>query len=81
MGDDIDMFGGEEMIDEGSIADISLDKPKILPTLQLRQVFPVSRVGERIQNHYPVLGIATAPIADKIRPDKPSRTSHQKAAG
>ena len=73
----VEVFFGEQAIEQGAIADISLYKPKTLVIFPGGEVLPISRIGQGIEHHNAIAGILRTPIVNKITADKPCPTRHE----
>ena len=59
------------------VADVALDEGD--PVLDVVQVRPVAGVGEHVEGHHGVVGVALDPVADEVRTDESGTAGHEKS--
>jgi hypothetical protein len=77
----VDGFGLEQIVNEGPIGNVALDKPKSGPILEVGQGIEIARVGEGVEDDHPIGRVPIAPVMNKVGTNKPGPTGDQDAAG
>ena len=61
------------------VADVGVHKLKAGVMVQLRQVGPITRIGQRVIGNHKILRVGTQPVVHKISTDKAGRAGNQQS--
>ena len=75
--DDVDVVIGQGRGHTVEVTDVALHEGD--PVLHIGQVGPVACVGEHVEGHDGVIGMAVDPVADEVGSDEPGTAGHEQS--
>jgi hypothetical protein len=77
--DGIESFFAQELLDQGRIADCTVNKAQLWTILSQREICLITGIGQGIEDYNPIPGLAAQPIEDEVRPDESSPAGYEES--